>query len=121
MAWFLGLTVLLEGSFVNRKAILGQIACIVSVSYFSEIGGNPEQLGVERFGGKTMAAHDVGSGTPDERSQRFCRLVLHASHAKTFVPLLVNGQPVAVVVPPLGSREPNAPPEGPWIRIEPIP
>jgi hypothetical protein len=93
------------------------IACVVSVSYFAEIGGDPERLGVERFGEKTLAGHDMGSGTPDERSQRFCRLVLHASHAKAFVPLLVNGQPVVVVVPPGVNQDPSVPPSGTWIRI----
>jgi hypothetical protein len=36
---------------------------------------------------------------------------------KTFEPLLVNGQPMAVVVPPPSNRDPNAPPKGPWIRV----
>jgi hypothetical protein len=94
-----------------------QIAWIVSLSYFAEVGGEPERLGVEGFGERTLAGHEMGAGTPDEHSQRFCRLVLHAAHAKAFIPLLVNGQPVAVVVPPLKVSDPNAPPGGPWIRI----
>jgi hypothetical protein len=98
-----------------------QIACIVSISYFAEIGGDPERLGVESLGESALTRHEVGSGTPDDRSQRFCRLILHAAHAKTFEPLLVNGQPVAVVVPPPRNRDTSAPPKGPWIRILPIP
>jgi hypothetical protein len=97
-----------------------QIACIVSVPYFEEVGGDPEQLGVESLGENALVRHDMGSGSPDERSQRFCRLVMHAAHAKTFEPLLVTGQPVAVVVPLPRNRDPNAPPKGPWIRILPI-
>jgi hypothetical protein len=94
-----------------------QIAWIVSLPYFAEVSGEPVRLEVEQFSEKTLARLEMGSGSPDERSQRFCRLVLHAVHAKTVAPLLVNGQPMAMVVPPLKVRDPSAPPEGPWIRI----
>ena len=45
---------------------------------------------------------------------------MQSVNGKTFEPLLVNGQPVAVVVPPPIDRDTSAAPNGPWIRILPI-
>jgi hypothetical protein len=97
-----------------------QIALIVSVAFFEQIGGNPERLGVEYLGEDALSRHEVGSGTPDERSQRLGELVMQSANAKTFEPLLVNGQPVAVVVPPPIDRDTIEPPTGPWIRVLPL-
>ena len=98
-----------------------QIAFIVSVAMFKKIGGNPERLGVEYLGEDADVRHEVGTGTPYERSQRFGELIMQSAKAKTFEPLLVNGQPVAVIVPPPSDRDPYEPPQGPWLRILPIP
>ena len=97
-----------------------QIALIVSVTFFEKIGGNSERLGVEYLGEDALSRHEVGSGTPDERSQRLGELIMRSAKAKTFEPLLVNGQPVAVVVPPPIDRDTSEPPEGPWIRVLPL-
>ncbi len=94
-----------------------QIACIVSVAAFAEAGGDVERLGVAHWSDATRADHELGHGEPDVRVQRLCRLIVHAAHARAFAPLLVNGQAVAVVIPPL-SADRAALPSGPWIRID---
>ena len=94
-----------------------QIACIVSVSSFVDAGGSIELLGAGSMSPSLLEAHEFGHGRPDARVQRLCRLIVHAAHTRRFAPVLVNGQIVAVVLPPL-SRDHTALPSGPWLEID---
>jgi hypothetical protein len=94
-----------------------QIACIVSLAAFTEAGGNVERAGVGEWSAALREAHELGHGEPDARVQRLCRLIVHAAHSRAFAPLLVNGQVVAVVIPPLAADR-TALPSGPWITLD---
>src|SRR5207248_1073875 len=91
------------------------IACLVSAQYFTEIGGVLARFGTEGWSAHQLAQHEIGQDDPDICYQRFCRLVLHASHAGQITPLLCNGLIMAVIVPPGGDD--TEPPPGPVITI----
>ena len=94
-----------------------QIACIVSVTAFAEEGGNPARLRVDAWSERAREAHEFGQDDGDARVQRFARMLLHAAHSRSFAPVLLNGQVVAVVIPPL-SADRTASPSGPWITLD---
>ena len=95
-----------------------QIACIISIPLFTQLAGNEYLSEIECWDETLRDFHDLGQGTPDDRSQRFCALIVHAADEKAVVPLLMNRQPVAVAVPPPRNRDASAPPKGAWVRIE---
>src|SRR5690349_15658809 len=89
-----------------------QIACLVSLAAFAEAGGDVTRLSVAGWSDRAREAHEFGHGTADERVERFVRMILHATHSRSFASILLNGQIVAVVIPPL-SPDRMALPSGP--------
>jgi hypothetical protein len=94
-----------------------QIACVVSVAAFTDAGGDVTRLRVDAWSERARSVHEFGEGARHDRVQRFGRMILHAAHSKSFAPVLVNGQIVAVVIPPL-SDDRSALPFGVWLSLD---